>query len=483
MFLRYYGAMPFSPRLLLPLVLACAAPAKVTLPYILSDHMVLQRGLPAHIWGKADPAEAVTVGFRGETRSTRADAMGRWSLYLKPGEAGGPFELKVNTLTVQDVLVGDVWIASGQSNMEWPVAWAAGPDEVRASARYPDIRLVRAMHRVSGYPLDNLIGQMWAPCDPVTVEKFSAAGYHFGRHLHQKLGVPIGLIQSAWGGTPADAWTSPAAIAADPGLMPVFAEWARLMRNYPRDLARWQLTRAGEKPSGPGSSDMPGGLYNAMIAPLTGFPIRGVIWYQGEANTSTERAPVYARLFQTLIRDWRRAWGQGDFPFLFAQLSAFKTPPEAMWPEVREAQREALGLANTAMVVTVDLGDAASIHPLNKHDVGLRLALAARAVAYGEKIEYSGPLFRRAAPEDGAVRIWFDHAAGLRPKAGALRGFEIAGADRKFMPAEAVIEGETVVARNRAVAEPAFVRYAWADYPDGNLYNAAGLPASPFRSE
>jgi sialate O-acetylesterase len=382
------------------------------------------------------------------------------------------------------VLVGDVWIAAGQSNMEWPVSWAAKPEAEMAAANYPRIRLVRAMHKVSQYPVDNLVGQMWAPCSPETVRKFSAAGYHFGRELHTRLDVPVGLIQTAWGGTPIEAWTRLGAIASDPALMPVFAEWARMTEEYGAGLA--PFTRpAKDAPlpkNAPGSHWMPGGLYNAMVGPITAYPIRGVIWYQGESNTSTQRAPLYGRMLQTLIRDWRRAWSQGDLPFLFVQLANYKSP-EDLWPEVREAQRQALGLANTGMAAAIDIGEPENIHPGNKREVGRRLALAARALVYGEKIEYSGPVFRRAAREGAALRVWFDHAEGLRAKGGAVRGFEVAGADGEFAAAEAVIEGDSVMVRSTPVENPRYVRYAWADNPECNLYNAAGLPAAPFRWE
>jgi sialate O-acetylesterase len=220
-----------------------------------------------------------------------------------------------------------------------------------------------------------------------------------------------------------------------------------------------------------------------MIAPLTRFPIRGAIWYQGESNASSERAPLYAHLFGTMIQDWRRAWGQGDFPFLFVQLANYKTGVNAKWPELRDAQRQTLALANTGMAVTADIGNPTDIHPKNKQDVGLRLALAARAIAYGEKIEYSGPLFRQATPEGNSMRVWFEHTgAGLAAKGGSLKGFELAGADRKFVSADAVIDGATVMVSSASIAAPVYVRYGWSDVPECNLYNAEGLPASPFRS-
>ena len=481
-----------------------SARADVTLPAILAEHMVVQRGLPVHIWGSAGPGEAVSVTFRGETRSTAADPLGRFSLYLPPGEAGGPFELTIkaaNTIALTDVLVGDVWIASGQSNMELPVSSAANARAEIASANFPRIRLFQAIDKVSDYPLDDIAARGWAACNPDNVAKFSAVAYYFARHLQEKLDVPIGLIETDWGGTPADAWTSLRSLSADAALMPVFAAWARInddratvlleRQKQERDWARAAAKARSEgaappprqwQPNG-NNSWMLAGLFNAMIAPLTRFPIRGAIWYQGESNTSPERAPLYTRLFQTMIRDWRRAWGQGDFPFLFVQLANFKSSPESMWPEVRDAQRQTLALANTGMAVIIDIGDPDNIHPTDKQDVGLRLALAARAVAYGEKLEFSGPLYRQTTPEAGGLRVWFDHAQdGLNAKSGELQGFEIAGADRKFVHAAARIDGSAVVVSSAEVSAPAYVRYGWANNPTGNLYNSAGLPASPFRS-
>jgi sialate O-acetylesterase len=412
-------------------------------------------------------------------------------VYLPPSQAGGPFALEVNGTVLNDVLVGDVWVASGQSNMEWPVAWAADAKAEMAAARYPRIRLVRAMHKVSEYPVENLVGQMWRECSPEAVENFSAVAYHFGRLLQERLNVPVGLIQTAWGGTPIEGWTRLGAMAEDPALMPVFAEWDRMMQEHALALLRydraakdWERAavrgQAPERPVGPGGPWSPGGLYNAMVAPITGFAIRGAIWYQGEANGSVTRAPLYGRLFQTMIRDWRRAWGIGDFPFLFVQLANYHAPDSA-WPELREGQRAALALRNTAMAVTIDIGTPENIHPPDKKTVGTRLALAARAVAYGERVEYSGPLPREVAKEAGALRVWFDHADGLTGRGGPVKGFEVTGADGKWSAAEARVEEGTVVVRSVAVETPVRVRYGWADNPDCNLFNAAGLPASPFR--
>ncbi|MHB8653631.1 MAG: sialate O-acetylesterase [Terriglobia bacterium] len=394
--------------------------------------------------------------------------------------------------------------------MEFPVHAASnGPAAAAEATACQQIRLFTMEHKVSDYPLESASAEPWALCNPSSVADFSAVAYYFGNQLHHKLGVPIGLIETNWGGTPADAWTSLETLSADSSLMPVFSSWAQMMKDHASTLIalkkereEWEQAAAKAKAEGRNPPDrqwhenledswMPAGLFNAMIAPLTRYPIRGVIWYQGESNTGRDRAPLYARLFQPMIRDWRRAWGEGDFPFLFVQLANFKADDEG-WPEVREAQRESLALSNTGMAVTIDIGDPSDIHPKNKLKVGRRLALAARAIAYGEKIEFSGPLFRRATPESNSVRVWFDHAHGLRVSgtgtaSAEVKGFELAGADRKFVPARAQLDGNTVLVSTPtlstpAAAAPLYVRYAWSSNPDGNLTNADGLPASPFQT-
>jgi sialate O-acetylesterase len=495
----------FKPVLAAAFVFACCVRADVTLPALLADHMVIQRDLPVHIWGRASSGESVTVAFRTALRTTTADSIGLWSVYLPPVEAGGPFDLTIkgnNSITLRDVLAGDVWVASGQSNMEFAVREGVNAKGELANASHPRIRLFHVNNKVASYPLADVDAKPWTICTPESIAEFSAVAYFFGRHLEEKLGVPIGLIESSWGGTPADAWTSLHGISEDASLMPVFAEWARMNDNAAlhqlrreKQLSQWREATERAKAEGkepPGfpwepnidNSWTPAGLFNAMIAPLTRYPIRGAIWYQGESNASRERASLYKRLFGAMIQDWRRAWGQGDFPFLFVQLANFKTGPDSRWPELRDAQRQTLALVNTGMAVTIDIGNPDDIHPKNKQDVGLRLALAARAISYGEKIEYSGPLYRLATPEGAAIRVWFDHTGpGLMAKGGALKGFEIAGANHKFVAAEARIDGSTVVVSSPSVTAPAYVGYGWSDNPDGNLYNAEGLPASPFRSQ
>ena len=491
-----------SPRFLLTAFLFVATlRADVTLPALLADHMVIQRGMPVHVWGSAAPGEKVVVAFKGQSGASIADELGRWSVYLPPAEAGGPFEMSIqgtNSITLRDVMVGDVWVASGQSNMEWTLEKAMNGKEEVAAASFPKMRLYHVKNKSAAFPQDDAVAEPWAGCTPATAAKFSAVAYFFGRDLLKQNDVPLGLISTSWGGTPAEAWTSLSALSSDASLMPVFKEWSnmtndqlsvnlrrqKLMREYEAGRAKARAEGRAEPPYpwAPNleNSWMPAGLYNGMIAPLTRFPIKGAIWYQGESNSGPERVSWYDRLFQTMIRDWRSAWGQGDFPFLFVQLANYN--PGGLWPELREAQRRTLELANTGMAVTIDIGNPTDIHPTNKQDVGHRLALAARAIGYGERVEYSGPAFRMARPEGNAVRVWFDHAGGLKAKDGSLKGFEIAGSNRKFVSAEARIDGETVVVTSPGITQPAYVRYAWAANPDANLCNAAGLPASPFRS-
>ncbi len=483
------------------LLLATAAAAEATLPSVLADHMVVQRGVPVHVWGIASAQENITVTFRGETKSTNADELGRWSLYLAPGEAGGPFAMTVkstNTITVNDVLVGDVWVASGQSNMEFPMKELLNADAEIAGAQYPKIRIFRVEHRPSSYPRSDVEAKTWAACTPESVADSSAVAYYFARDLYQKNNIPIGLMETFSGGTPAESWTSLRGLSADASLMPVFAERTHMVEEQETTILRLQkedreLEQAAAQakaegkpvPGRPWHPDFdawaPAALFNGMVAPLTRFAIRGAIWYQGEANAG-RTASLYGRQLRTLIGDWRREWDVGDFPFLIVQLANWNAGADSNWPEVREGQRQTLSVKNTGMAVTIDIGDAEDIHPKDKRDVGLRLALAARAITYGEKIEWSGPLYRQLTREDHALRVWFDHANGMNAKNGALVGFEVAGADGKYVPADARIEGESVVVSSATVTDPVSVRYGWAANPTCNLYNREGLPASPFRA-
>jgi sialate O-acetylesterase len=482
--------------LLLSLATACLLHGDVRLPALIGDHMMLQRDMPVRLWGNADAGESVSVNMAGKQAAATADALGRWSVSLAPLAAGGPYEITIqgkNTIKIADVLVGEVWVASGQSNMEWPVVRSQNAEAEMASANYPGIRLFQVTKKVSDIPLSDVTGK-WAAANSDSVRNFSAVGYFFARHLHQKLGIPVAVIHSSWGGTPAESWTSAPALTNDPALTPLLHDWAVSLARYPDAFAAYdkkhQEWAAGDRktpqpqaPRGPGHHWTPGGLFNAMIAPITSYGIRGAIWYQGESNAEPFRAALYERLFTTMIDDWRRAWGEGDFPFLFVQLANYDRAGQADWPAVREAQRRTLALRNTGMAVTTDVGNPNDIHPTNKQDVGLRLALQARSVAYGEHLVASGPMYRTVTTEPRALRIWFDSVGeGLKAKgAGDLKGFTIAGKDKKFVPATARIDGNTVVVFSPDVAEPTAVRYGWSNNPDCDLYNADGLPASPFQ--
>jgi len=478
-------------RKLIPFFLsALALQAAVKLPALISDHMVLQQGIPVRVWGTADPGESVKVDFQGQSVSVSAAENGKWTAWLRPLIAAGPLDMTVNSQTIHDVLVGEVWLGSGQSNMEFRLATANNHDEEIARADYPMIHLFQVKRAVADQPLDDVTGS-WQVCSPASVTRFSAVEYFFGRHLLQNLHLPMGLIESDWGGTPAQSWASRPAMESDPALKFVLDEWDTVLSRYPAAKQRYDQQVADAKaqgkmppnpPAGPGHQNTPGGLYNAMIAPLVPYGIRGVIWYQGESNASEAHAYKYRRLFGAMIEDWRNRWGEGDFPFLFVQLANYKT--NGWWPVLRESQTETLRLANTGMAVIVDIGESKDIHPKNKQDVGLRLALAARALTYHQPIEYSGPMVQSAAPEGAAMRVYFTHADGMQGAGGsAVKGFEIAGPDGKYVEADAHIEGATVLVSSAQVSAPAAVRYAWADDPACNLVNQAGLPASPFRSD
>ncbi|HEY8188658.1 MAG TPA: sialate O-acetylesterase [Pyrinomonadaceae bacterium] len=656
-------------KLLLFTFILCISPlfcvgvrAEVRVPSIIGDNMVLQQGRKVRVWGTAQPGEGVTVHFIKQTGRAIADAQGHWQTWLGPLKSGGPFVLTIvgsNTLTFKNVLVGDVWICSGQSNMEFPLVNATGGADAVAQANYPEIHLFTVRKATAANPLDNVEGH-WVVTTPEEVGQFSAVGYFFGRELYQRLKIPIGLIHTSWGGTPAEAWTSHAALSSVAELKPILDKYKKSLEALPQrqqayehELAEWEeknlyadpgnkgealgyadpalnetdwkqmnlpqffetaglvidgavwfrkeielpsswsgkdltlsltaiddfdityfngtrvgatgnetpnsylvprkykvpgslvqggrnviavrvFDRAGEggfgrsdvmslgpvgakeseaitlagrwsykvelalepkKPDygsrpellGPSNQNSPSVLYNAMLAPLTPYAIRGAIWYQGESNAN--RAYQYRTLFTTMIGDWRSAWAQGDFPFYFVQLANWHAAPsepgDSDWAELREAQTMALRLPQTGMAVIIDIGDANDIHPRNKLDVGKRLAAWALAVTYHQKIEPSGPLYDSFSIKDDKIRVHFRHVdGGLRSSDGApVKGFVIAGADRKFVWANARIEGDAVVVSSKDVAHPIAVRYAWADNPVSNLYNAAGLPASPFRTD
>jgi len=496
--------------LLAGLLLPAASWADIRLPAIVGDNMMLQAGEKAPLWGWADPGETVyvTVSWHRMERRATADADGKWAISVKTPPAGGPHAITLkgkNTITIENILVGEVWVCSGQSNMQWTVQNSNNAEEEIAAAQYPKVRLFSVARKVADTPQADCEGS-WVECSPETVPGFSAVGYFFGRALHQELKTPIGLIHTSWGGTPAEAWTTDAMMKSDPDFKPILDRYANAVANYPQAMvqfkertAEWQKAReqaqAEGKPAprrpyaplGPGHPHSPSGLYNAMIAPLIPYAIQGAIWYQGESNAA--RAYQYRKLFPAMIESWRKNWDQGQFPFLFVQLANFMQtkdePADSAWAELREAQTMTLELANTGMAVIIDIGEANDIHPKNKQDVGKRLALWALAETYGQDVVYSGPLYESMEIEDGKVVLHFDHVGGgLLAQGGApLKGFAIAGADKKFVWANAEIKGDTVVVSSEDVAAPVAVRYAWADNPVCNLYNQAGLPASPFRTD
>ena len=497
-----------SIALLFAWVAGHSAGAAVRLPKVLSSHAVLQRDAPIHIWGSSNPGELVTVRFHDQTRMAAANNIGLWSLWLMPEHAGGPYTLTAQgnseggtAVTLSDVLVGDVWLASGQSNMEMPLK--GFPDlpirnsaQEVAQANLPTVRLLRIEKKSSDYPLNDN-SATWTACTPETAAEFSAVAYFFGKEINTREHVPIGLIDSTWGGTPVESWISLDTLGSDASLMPVFATRAQLAHDFSTvDLAisaeKLENEAAAQAhqplPKHPWhrseESWRPTALYNGMIAPETPYTIKGAIWYQGESNTDPRSAPLYARLLPALIADWRAQWKQGNFPFLFVQISNFNSP-ESDFGTVRDAQRRTLSVTNTAMAVTLDVGERDNIHPADKQTVGARLALATRAIVYSEpQLEFSGPLFRTATVEGSGMRVWFDHAKnGLASHGSDVKGFEIAGEDGKFVTATAKIDGATVLVQAAGVKQPRSVRYAWQNFTDANLFNKENLPASTFTSE
>jgi sialate O-acetylesterase len=480
--------------------------ADVILAPLFQNGAVLQRDRPIPVWGQAAPGEVVRVTFRDESTETRAGSDGRWrvTLQARPASSEGA-ELVVrgmDTVRVRDVLVGDVWLCGGQSNMAFTVYRGLNANAEMGVANFPLIRQFLVPRRVAEQPANDAPGT-WQICHPDSVADFSGVGYFFARDLHLRNGVPIGLVNATWGGTQIESWMNEASVGQDPANAEIRRRWQVRLDQYPkrkaeagRLRAEWQAkasaaTAKGEvfdQPAppaaeGPGSRWLPAGLYNAMIAPLVPMPFRGVLWYQGEANAP--RAAEYASLFKGLIRQWRADFG-ADLPFYFVQLANHDRATDqtkVTWAYLREAQEEALALPATGMVVTLDIGDVQDVHPKNKQEVGRRLALIARRQLENEPVDASGPVFKSARREGGAMRITFDHGEGLTSRGAPIVGVEVAGADRKFVPAVARIEGDTLVASAGAVPAPEAVRYAWHNFPTACLFDGSGLPAAPFRSQ
>ncbi|OGV43641.1 MAG: hypothetical protein A2X48_16555 [Lentisphaerae bacterium GWF2_49_21] len=494
-------------------------PASLKLHPLFTNNMILQRDIPVPVCGTADAGDKVAVAFAGQQKEAVVGNDGKWSVKLDALKASAdPQIMEISSsngnqkLKIENVLIGDVWICSGQSNMQWTVDKSMDAQKEIAEANYPNIRLFTVPRKTSTEPSLELKGN-WETCSPKSVPGFSAAGYFFGRELHKKLNVPMGLINSSWGGTVAEAWTTWGTLESTPELAPLIQKFNDQIKSLPENKekydkvrAEWEKTYAGKKegddlgngkkvpkkpqpPMGPDNQNAPARLYNGMINPLLPFAIKGAIWYQGESNAG--RAPQYRTLLPAMIKDWRTVWGQGDFPFLIVQLANYQdaspAPSESGWAELREAQYlTAKNVPNTGLAVIIDIGEAKNIHPKNKQDVGARLALAARKVAYGEKdFVSSGPVYDSMKVEGGKVRIKFSSVGGgLEAKGGELKTFAIAGEDKKFVWAKAQIEGDFVIVWNDDVKKPVSVRYAWATNPEGcNLYNKEGLPAVPFRTD
>ena len=497
---------------LLAVLLAPSARAEVRLASPFTSHMVLQCGRIVPVWGTADPGEKVTVEFAGQQRSVIADTNGCWRVNLKrmaPSAASRTFTVSgsktAQPLQLDDVLVGEVWLASGQSNMDFSLskkvkyfAGVTNEEQEIAAANYPLLRLFTGTAVRTNVP-QRSVGGEWQVCTPANAPAFSAVGYFFGRDLQREIKLPVGIVTRAFGASTAEAWISREALAADPKLKPTLDRFDAAVEQFrtnppPVVVARSEDVSATNPPAGRRSrrsaphnpiQDQHNAtvLFNGMIQPVIPFALRGAIWYQGESIVGGPAGiALYPRMQAALVRDWRARWGEGDFPFYIVQLPGQEAASNS--PQVREAQATILRLPHTGMAVTTDIGEPKNVHPKNKQDVGDRLARLALANVYGRKLECSGPTYQSMKIEDGAIRIKFSHADGLTARDGSLKWFAIAGADGKFVPAEARIDGSTVVVRNPEVTAPVAVRHAWVNYPEGgHLYNSAGLPAPQFRTD
>ena len=486
------------------------AQSEIILAPIFKDHAVVQRDKPLPVWGRATAGEKLAVTFRDQTFNTTADADGRWIVYFAPLAASSDgAELVVtgnDTVVVKDVLVGEVWLASGQSNMEWPASRVHEDEKPMTAVEIPLLRHLKIEQTVAGSPEEMVSTGEWQTASAETVGGFSAVAYFYARELQRKIGVPVGIINSSWGGTEIEAWMSDASRQATAHGATIDLRWQQAMNAwtpervaaYPAEMDAWQkaeeqarATRATNLlvwPSPPATQDSParpGGLFNGMIAPLQPGAIRGVLWYQGESNA--ERPSEYADLFPAMIRAWRANWGDAQLPFIFVQLPKFAyggNPRGREWARLREAQTKALELPATAMAVMIDLGEPNDVHPTRKYEVGRRLALAAKSRVYGIPGDFSGPIFAGAKREGSTMRVSFTHAGpGLVAHHRPVQSLEIAGSDRVFHAGEGRIDRDTLVVSSPAVKEPVAVRYAWSNAPEANLYDGAGLPAAPFRSD
>jgi sialate O-acetylesterase len=491
--------------------MACAAIARgaeVRVPHMFSDNMVLQQAASVPIWGWGEDGDTITVRFQGQTVSTIVKN-GQWMVRLEHLKPGGPETLRISSaasgsepvIRLRNVLVGEVWLASGQSNMEFPLKNSFESSNDIANSENPNIHLLH-VPRARLEDSTNDISAHWTECNPKTVSTFSAVEYYFARDLQEALHVPVGVIESDWGGTPIEVWMEPAYLRRQPRYQSeVMGAWSMAQNQYEHALAAYNQAKGAAKLSGaafsgkePNRPWRPGELYNGMIAPLAGYAVKGFLWYQGESNAGSEEdAWLYHYLLPDMIRNWRSIWSEPAAPFLLVQLAPFRavdpTPAESSWASVREAQLEATKtLPNVGMAVITDVGDQRDIHPRRKKPVGARLALAALGIAYHQPIEYSGPQLQRVKVEDGQIVLTFTHVAGGLVARGEdgdkLVGFAVCGPDGRYVWAGAEIKGlNEVLVHSPQVPYPKAVRYGWGNYPVVNLYNKAGLPASPFRTD
>ncbi len=480
--------------------------AQVKLPALVSDNMVLQQNSKVNLWGWAAPNEKINIqlGWQNTPVEITADLNGNWKTAVDtPQGSETPYTISIqasNKIVLNNVLIGEVWICSGQSNMYFPVGkedgtWKTGVknyEEELKNASYPNIRLFTVATNASPKPLDDVIGS-WKECSPTNVYTFSAVAYFFGRELYHKLKVPIGLISTSWGGTKAEAWTAQNILEENTDFLPILEQDAKNEKLYQEKLETYYLNLKNERIANANdlskiqlkkpkkeANKTSYVLYNAMLHPVVNYTMKGVIWYQGESNS--EKAFLYRSLFPAMVKSWRDEWKQGDFPFYYVQIA----PHKGQNPDIREAQLIASKtIPNTGMVVTTDVGNATNIHPIDKQTVGYRLGLIAKAKTYGEnKLVYSGPVYNHLKIKKDKIQLFFDDIdSGFKKPSEDLKEFEIAGNDQVFYPAEAKIDGKTIVVSSSKVKNPVAVRFAWKAVPEPNLFNNENLPASPFRTD
>ncbi len=481
--------------------------ADVELACLFREGAVLQQGKSVAIWGFADPGEQVTVNFKGQEKHAEAAQDGRWLTHLDPLAASTePAKLCVsgkNTLIIKGVLVGDVWLCSGQSNMNLPLSDTEGANDEIGAADYPLIHYFEVRSSILKQPADVAEGE-WQTCTPDVAGRFTAVGYYFAKAVQSELGTPIGIVKSTLGGSPIEGWMSADVLKSNPASLPAYDEWQRLDAGYEQRVAEYHVRLAEWESRAKAARqfdenfaetkpllawidsdrNLPSGLYNGFIHPLKPFTLAGILWYQGEGNTP--RPKEYRILFPQLIEQWRLDFQQPELPFLFVQLPGYAPKDDQTgesWPRFREAQAAALKLPNVRMAVTTDIGDSEDIHPRNKKDVGQRLAQIALRSVYGRGVEDSGPVVTGVEHRGRVVLVHFANATGLKFEGDRSKLFLIAGPNKKFVSADARIDGQNVIVSSEEVARPVAIRMNWENDPKGAIVNSTGLPAAPFRTD